>query len=687
MLYKPGILPGGRSAWKNITDVKSSPSVADYVSKARTTHSVANTPPPGFGDPVGSREYGDIPNHGAMRREIDAMMAPSMPFTQAPGEGVPSIPQTNPYAPGGSRHVPWMDGPDSYADIGIGRSRFPSWSPEVSQGFNPNNPYSWVGVPGGGSVVPPGTEDFLTSTDWISGITPPSAQTFPSAASHIPDPEFGAVNEYSPATVKTPFVGAGDPLLSDTTTQYDFMAAMDPATGAMAPGGAGAAWTPTGYDVMAGMDPATGPMAYGANPDPYGPLGDRYVPWQSGSPNEQTDVGIGAYTDGYIEDDNPDFRGPPSSAPSAWPTDDPAPQLGMNQLGIGGYRTEDGQVGSTAPETAVANYEAEQKLTKDLAEQRIAEHEARFGAMKAEEKKRQEEYLDDLAKIQKKQRMFMVLGALSGDPNLARIAGTIAQQDMAVLNQKYEWASGDRTAQMQQALMYNANGEYDPPESRQELYSALSTMGADSTEMDWFDTQFFGSARSADNTYRNFINTRTGDTYSGYGPPDESGAWAITGQYDYGTKDGKTPGGVDMEKYQIWQEAKRANEEGTMSDEELGDLKKALGLSDRGITLNQEYSMFESMYKGEHGRWRIVGPDGKKISKPTAKQVQDAFKKFQTEVMPTLEGVTPDATGSGDEDKVSIKKAIEILDNDPSPDNIKYFIETYGEDKLPSKYK
>jgi len=488
-LYKKGgRLPGQKSS-----------TVAEAVSAARTS----------------------FPNSG---QPGDAMM----PFTQAPGEGVPSIPEPpNPYAPGGSRHVPWMDGPDSRADIGIGRANFPSWSPEVSQGFEPSNPYSWTGIPGGGSVVPPGTEDFLTSTDWTSGITPPSAQTFPSASSYIPDPEFGAVNQYSPAPVNSPFVGAGDPLLADTTTQYDFMAGMNPATGAMAPGSAGAAWTPTGYDVMAGMDPATGPMGYGANPDPYGPLGDRYVPWQSGSPNEQTDVGMGIFPE------NDDFRGPP----------DPGGVRRIYEDSEDATRADMGPLANNLERTSVdydvaREYDKTSKeINQRLADQRIAEHEARFGAMKAEEAERQEKYLEDLAKIQKKQRMFMVLGALSGDPNIARMAGMIAQQDMAVLNKKYEWASGDRTAQMQQALMYNSNGEYDPPESRQELYSALSTMGANSTEMDWFDTQFFGSDVQGQNWY----NPQTKDyqwTDSGQSPGAgylEIGDYKVQSDADSGT--------------------------------------------------------------------------------------------------------------------------------------------------------
>lgn len=598
-----------------------SSTVAEAVTSARTSY--PNSGPPGLGAPSAGVEYGGIPNRGAMMRDIDAMM----PFTQAPGAGVPSVPEPpNPYAPGGSRHVPWMDGPDSRSDIGIGRTNFPSWSPEVSQGFNPQNPYSWAGVPGGGSVVPPGTENFLTSTDWTSGITPPSAQTFPSASSYIPDPEFGAVNQYSPAPVNSPFAGAGDPLLADTTTQYDFMAGMNPATGAMAPGSAGAAWTPTGYDVMAGMDPATGPMGYGANPDPYGPLGDRYVPFQSGSPNEQTDVGMGIFPE------NDDFRGPP----------DPGGVRRIYEDSEDATRADMGPLANNLERTAVdydvaREYDKTSKeINKRLADQRIAEHEARFGAMKAEEAERQEKYLEDLAKIQKKQRMFMVLGALSGDPNLARIAGTIAQQDMAVLNQKYEWASGDRTAQMQQALMYNSNGEYDPPESRQELYSALSTMGATSTEMGWFDGQFFGADRSPDTTYRNFTNTSTGQRYSGYGPPDESGEWAITGQYDYGTSDNDTPGGVDMEKYLIWQEAKQKNEAGDMSDEQLKDLEKALGFEQKDIKLNQEFSMFESIYKDSRFGWQLPGLTPGEF--PTAKEIEDQFAKFQKEVLPALKG-------------------------------------------------
>ena len=610
-LYKKGgRLPGQRSS-----------TVAEAVTSARTSY--PNTPPPGIGDVGGGREYGAIPNRGAMMREIDNMM----PFTQAPGEGVPSIPQTNPYAPGGSRHVPWMDGPDSYADIGIGRTKFPSWSPEVSQGFTPENPYSWVGVPGGGSVVPPGTEDFLTSTDWTSGITPPSAQTFPSASSYIPDPEFGAVNQYSPAPVNTPFVGAGDPLLADTTTQYDFMAGMNPATGAMSAGGAGAAWTPTGYDVMAGMDPATGPMAYGANPDPYGPLGDRYVPFQSGSPNEQTDVGIGPMLDRADALTMADEMNIP---PEGYAT------ANDRNLYRGGAedatRADMGPLANNLERTAVdydvaREYDKTSKeINKRLADQRIADHEARYGAMKAEEAERQEKYLEDLAKIQKKQRMFMVLGALSGDPNIASIAGSIAQQDLDVLNKKYEWASGDRTAQMQRALMYNSNGEYDPPESRQELYSALSTMGANSTEMDWFDDQFFGA--------QDAIEAETGQNY--YHPEygmirmTESQVNSLPNSYEYikagdfslaELQKGGGKGTAAMREFAMYEDAYKKWQQMPEGDaknaeyERLARMARAFDLNDTSVLTNEDkVDMFDQLFKGRNSRYSLPkDKNGKQI--------------------------------------------------------------------------
>jgi len=583
-LYKKGgKLPGQQSS-----------TVAEAVTAART--SFPNSGPPGLGDPSGGVEYGGIPNRGAMMREIDAMMAPQSGFSAY--NNPPASAGINPYGMGQE--------PQNYGPPGqMGHSIYDPYGSGGHLEGVPTVP-DYYGVPGqmAHSVYEP---------EPVPGAGPGYYGQAPMSGSSHWIPE----NPMAPASTYGQLPGAGPTIYGAPNTASGDV--LDPLGLGAGPSNQ---FSPLNTTVGEILDP----VGVGAGPsEMYGP-GANFGGPGSGVDGYGAGPGIYGQTPSQGEDNTPynAIEGTPSIGD------------GMNQLGIGGYRTEDGQVGSTAPETAVANYEVEQKLTKDLADQRIAEFEARFGDMKAEEKERQEKYLEDLAKIQKKQRMFMVLGALSGDPNLARMAGMIAQQDMAVLDKKYAWASGDRTAQMQQSLMYNADGEYDPPESRQELYSALSTMGATSKEMDWFDGQFFGTARSPDTTYRNFTNTNTGQRYSGYGPPDESGAWAITGQYDYGTKDGKTPGGVDMEKYLIWQEAKQDNEAGGMSDEQLKDLEKALGFEQKDIKLNQEFSMFESIYKDSRFGWQLPGLKAGEF--PTANEIEEQFAKFQKEVLPALKG-------------------------------------------------
>ena len=413
------------------------------------------------------------------------------------------------------------------------------------------------------------------------------------------------------------------------------------------------------------------PVGIGAGPsDMYGTAPNRGGP---GSDADGYGAGPGMY--GQTPEQGED------SVPYNLIEGTPSIGEGMNQLGIGGTRTTNPTTGEESvnaqnPETAIRNYEVEKKLDDDL----MAAKEERWAAASGKEERQQ--YLDDLKAIQKKQRILYAMAAFSGNQQLATLASNVAAQDTAVLNQKYEWAEEDRLGRMQDALMRDENGNYDPPKSVEEFNQAMNAMGASTEERDWFAEQFFGDGTEReDNTYRNFINTRTGETYSGYGPPDESGAWAITGQYDYGTKDGKTPGGVDMEKYQIWQEAKRANEEGTMSDEELGDLKRALGLSDRGITLNQEYAMFESMYKGERGAWKIVGPDGKTIRRPTAEQIEKEFERFRTEVIPRLRGIMPDETEDGSDRPTKDEYIAMLKKKGVSEDEIEKKVKEYYPDE------
>jgi len=574
-----------------------------------------------MGDPSAGVEYGGIPNRGAMMREIDAMMAPQSGFSA----------YNNPPASAGINPYGMAQEPQNYGPPGqMGHSIYDPYGSGGHLEGVPTVP-DYYGVPGqmAHSVYEP---------EPVPGPGPGYYGQTPMSGSNHWIPE----NPMAPASTYGQLPGAGPTIYGAPNTASGDV--LDPL-------GVGAGPSNQFSPLNAAIADVLDPVGVGAGPsDMYGP-GANFGGPGSGADGYGAGPGIYGQTPSQGEGTIP--PGMVENTPSEYLPGDgyygPRPNSGDYQDLTSG--PEDmGPLGQSATDFDVAEYHTQRVKRADaLAERRIAEHEARFGKMKEEEKERQKEYLADLEKIQKKQRMFMVLGALSGDPNMARIAGTIAQQDMAVLDKKYEWASGDRTAQMQQALMYNADGEYDPPESMEELMGALNTMGADKTEMDWFAGQFFDdtSARE-DNTYRNFIHTGTGEKYSGYGPPDESGDWAITGQYDYGTKDGKPPGGVEMQQYQIWEHKRGQYERGEITAEQLERFEKAMGFDDPAtIKVNQEFAMFEDLYKGAYNTWTgIKDKDGEDIKgQPTGKQVWEHFQRWRKEALDRQDEVgKPDST-------------------------------------------
>ena len=149
----------------------------------------------------------------------------------------------------------------------------------------------------------------------------------------------------------------------------------------------------------------------------------------------------------------------------------------MNQLGFGGYRTEDGTaVAGQGPTTtgrmvanphsddpsrwvedsrtegaAVENYRAEKKLSDDLA----AEHAARYDLTKEQENSKAE-YLAALDKVQSDAKMLMMLAALSGNPQYMQMAQAMGTMGIDRLNAEYGTAADERTSTITKMLMTNS---------------------------------------------------------------------------------------------------------------------------------------------------------------------------------------------------------------------------------------
>lgn len=116
------------------------------------------------------------------------------------------------------------------------------------------------------------------------------------------------------------------------------------------------------------------------------------------------------------------------------------------------------------------------------AEEAAAEFKERYG-VDDEYEKRRADYIEGMNKILKKQQIMMVLGAISGDPNVMRLAAGVAQIGTQKLNLEYGDMDDKRLQNMQQSLYFDSEGNYDPPESQEELMRALNQMGATQKEI------------------------------------------------------------------------------------------------------------------------------------------------------------------------------------------------------------
>jgi hypothetical protein len=116
------------------------------------------------------------------------------------------------------------------------------------------------------------------------------------------------------------------------------------------------------------------------------------------------------------------------------------------------------------------------------AEEAAAEFKERYGVDEKYEKRRAD-YIEGMNKILKKQQIMMVLGAISGDPNVMRLAAGVAEIGTQKLNLEYGDMDDKRLQNMQQSLYFDSEGNYDPPESQEELMRALNQMGATQKEI------------------------------------------------------------------------------------------------------------------------------------------------------------------------------------------------------------
>ena len=269
-------------------------------------------------------------------------------------------------------------------------------------------------------------------------------------------------------------------------------------------------------------------------------------------------------------------------------------------------------------------YEAEQKLEAQR-QALIEEQEARWG--EASNKDEQEQYLKDMEKAMRTQMLLSGLAAWSGNAGAARMADMWGANAQAILNKKYEFAAGNRIAEMSNALMYDKNKKPDRPESREELYRALDIMGASAAERDYFDGLFFGDGTVADDRSGNYYNPNTRDLIRA--TPEQIAQLPNAEEYlkageasiaNLTKMEGLKPTAA-MREWQMYEQAYAdwvQMPEGKKKDaeaERLARMARAFNLGDKNILSDEDkLDMFDKLFKGANNRYELPkDSDGKQI--------------------------------------------------------------------------
>ena len=102
-----------------------------------------------------------------------------------------------------------------------------------------------------------------------------------------------------------------------------------------------------------------------------------------------------------------------------------------------------------------------------------------WGKLAYDPKKRRDEYMKRLNKIYANTMALEALAIISGKPSRA---GMYSQMAMGKLDAMQKFDSEDRLQQLTNALYFDKNGEYAPPENKADAHAALMQMGASLNE-------------------------------------------------------------------------------------------------------------------------------------------------------------------------------------------------------------
>jgi len=378
------------------------------------------------------------------------------------------------------------------------------------------------------------------------------------------------------------------------------------------------------------------PVGIGAGPsDMYGTAPNRGGP---GSGADGYGAGPGYYGQTPQQGDGTIPPGMFENTPSEYLPGDgyygPRPNSGGYQDLTTGEDDKGPLAHKTATDLDVYESHTQRAKRERVAAQELAdEWKERYG-LSEDQAAREQEYIEEMQKVYNKQRIMMVLAALSGDQNIANMAGVMAAQSLDMLERKYGNANNARMSEMNRNIMFNSKGEYDPPESQEELYKALYTMGATQKEIEAIAGQYEFKQEESSNWFHPEYDpiSATQSEIDAFNDPRwvAAGPASISDYYKHKGEGERTYGGVDMQKYNLWMDKKAQYANGEISKQELADFEKVMGFDNpQTVKINQQFAMFKDSFHNNLAGWTLNDANGDAIRQPDGDDIWEAFLRWK----------------------------------------------------------
>ena len=337
----------------------------------------------------------------------------------------------------------------------------------------------------------------------------------------------------------------------------------------------------------------------------------------------------------------------------------------------------------------------------------------RLGDLTSNPTKRRESYMKRMSAMLLQSFMLELAAKSMG---VESRASQFTQQAMKMMEAEIKFDDEERLFQIQKAVFY-PGGQYSPPATKQEAFDRAIAAGGSVDEAAAMSGHIPADA-GFDTYYVEGDNGKIKTIYvpKGSTPPPGSTSASTVAQYNAElTSGGKTSAAVKDVELIISheEEAKRLrsqgkNQEANYHENFAKDLRKRLRMTE-GLPGSSKSAFWNSLFAPRFKQYyedqstgynssnslpfAMVNPDGSKGDKILPTDFfnnwasQYSFDVYEGDKLVTIQGWPSIREEEPIGQPIVPAAALEILKQNPSPQNIDFFIATYGQDALPKEYE